>query len=380
MKIGIDARCLEWNRGGVARYLINMLKLWPSMTDEHQFTLYFQNQVPQDDFLQHPIYKLKLLRGPEWLKKRRILAEQILMPRQVKEEGLDLFYAAWYSAPMRLRVKTVVGAWDISYSTNPEQYSLATRISLGYFSRRSCEKAAGVVTCSDYDAEQIAKYYGIPPDRICTVYLAADDRFSPNRDELQLAAVRRKYELPERFILSLGVIHSRRNVDVIINAFQRIKEEFPRFGLVVVGNNYTRPHIDIDGIIKPLVDEGRAVRMRWFDDHDLVDLYRAAHFFISTSTVDGETLLLKEAMKSGVPVITSPLLSGTIGGNGYIITNPKNIEETAAVMRQALSNNQKREELILRGIEWNHRFSWENVARVSLDFLESSFNRPLPQC
>ena len=41
MKIGIDARCLEWGRGGVARYLINMLKIWPKITNKHHFILYF---------------------------------------------------------------------------------------------------------------------------------------------------------------------------------------------------------------------------------------------------------------------------------------------------------------------------------------------------
>lgn len=372
MRIGIDARCLEWSRGGVSRYLVNMLHLWPQMTDKHKFILYFQNFIPDDDFLRNPFFELKLLKGPKVLKSHRILAEQILMPSQLRRDNLDLFFASWYTAPLLFRgVKTVVAAWDISYSTHPSHYSLANRISLGYFSRKSCEKADGVLTCSVFDAEQIEKHYGIPADKILTVHLAADDRFTSKRDEVKLAKVRLKYKLPERFILSLGVIHNRRNVDLIIKAFEQIKDEFRDFSLVVVGRNSTQPYVDIEQLMQPMISEGRAVYMPWFDDVDLPSLYQAAHYYVCTSTVDGETIMLKEAMKAGTAVITSPLLRGTIGGHGLIISDPESLSATAAVLRIAMSCDDGREERIGKGVEWNEQFTWDRVARESLKFLES---------
>lgn len=133
MRIGIDARCLEWNRGGVSRYLVNMLKLWPEHTVQHKFILYFQNKIPEDDFLRHPFFELKLLKGPELIKSRRIVAEQILMPGQLRKDNLDLFFATWYTSPLLYSgIKTVVAAWDISYSTHPAHYSWWNRISLGF--------------------------------------------------------------------------------------------------------------------------------------------------------------------------------------------------------------------------------------------------------
>ncbi len=51
MRIGVDARCLEWPEGGPARYLVNMLKLWPQMSQDHTFVLFFQKFIPDDDFL-----------------------------------------------------------------------------------------------------------------------------------------------------------------------------------------------------------------------------------------------------------------------------------------------------------------------------------------
>ena len=373
MKIGIDARCLEWERGGVSRYLVKLLEKWPLINDTHEFILYFQNFIPDDYFLEYSNYSCRVINGPQFLRKRRILTEQLLIPFEEKKDNLDIYFATWYSAPIILKApRTVVAAWDISYSTHPSHYSLANRFSLGYFSRISCQNASGIVTCSDYDAEQICKNYFIPKDKILTVYLSADDRFTPDRNEKTIQAVKNKYSLPERFLLSLGVIHNRRNVDIIIKAFNCLKDDYPDFGLVIVGRNNTQPHLDIESQLSGLISEGRANYIRWIDDEDLPDIYKSAEFYICTSTVDGESIMLKEAMKVGTPVITSPLLEGSIGtGNGYIINNPESIEDTELTIRKALNNNLERKELIKLGIDWNKQYSWDKVAKETLEFITS---------
>jgi glycosyltransferase involved in cell wall biosynthesis len=371
MRIGIDARCLEWNRGGVARYLVNMLKLWPQMAKAHTFVLYFQCSIPGDSFLKSPLYESKVLQAPAVFKRRRILTEQFFMAPQLSRDGVDLFFATWYSAPLLTRIKTVVAAWDISYSTHPHHYPLAQRISLGYFSRKSCTRAAGVVTCSDFDASQISRFYRIPESRILTVRLCADDRFTPLSSPARAHDVRKKYGIPGRYILSLGAIYNRRNVHTIIKGFTRIMAEFPDISLVVVGKNRTNPQIDIEGMMQPLVRGQRGTYIQWFDDEDLVDLYRAAMYYVCTSTVDGESIMLKEAMMAGTPVITSPLLTGSVGGVCYVIDDPTSETQTAEAFRQALRNPERRPDLISRGLEWNKQFSWARAARDTLDFLES---------
>ena len=372
MIIGIDCRCLEWRRGGVSRYLINMLKIWPKLSNKHRFVLYFQNYIPDDEFLRHPFFKLKLLSGPKLFRSYRILTEQFLMPSQLKADNLNLFFAAWYSSPLLYQgVKTVVAAWDISYSTHPKHYSWLDRISLGYFSRKSCKQAAGVITCSDFDAKQIEKCYLIPSQNILTVYLAADQRFKSTPNYSQIKNVINKYKLPSKFILSMGVIHNRRNIDVIIKSFNQIRNEFPDYSLVVIGRNNTIPYIDIESLISPLIEERRASYLSWVDDEDLPALYQAAYYYICTSTVDGETIMLKEAMQSGVPVITSPLLKDTIGGNGLIIEDPENGLNTMNVLRAALDKDPQRNKRIKSGIQWCKRISWERAAKNTLAFFES---------
>jgi glycosyltransferase involved in cell wall biosynthesis len=374
MKIGIDARCIEshWPIGGPARFLLNMLKYWPRIAPEHRYVLFFQNQVPHADYLEQDNVESVLIKGPKFLKGRRILGEQLLMPFAIRAHKPDVYFTPWYSAPLvTFGVKTVVAAWDIACNTHPSHYKLADIISFGGFMPPSCRKAAGLLTCSQFDARQIEKHYGIPSERICVVPFAADDKFAPIDDSEHLRAFRRKYGFPDRYILSMGGITRRRNVDVVIDAFLEIHEKYPDVGLVVIGRNITVPFVDIEHKMKPLIDKGRAFYLSRAPEEDIVDFYRAAWYYICTSTVDGESLMLKEAMRCGTPVITSPFLKETAGGNAVILEDPTDRRQTAEVLARVLSARELRDQYGRDGMRWIRSLSWEQVARDSLRFIES---------
>lgn len=374
MKIGIDARCIEshWPIGGPARYLLNMLKYWPRIASQHQYVLYFQNQIPQGDYLKQNNVEGVLLKGPSILKTRRILGEQLLMPFAIRKSKPDVFFTPWYSAPLvTFGVKTIVGVWDIAYYTHPSHSKLVDRISFGSFMPPSCRRAAGLLTCSNYDARQIEKYYGIPHDRVCVVPYAADDKFSPCEDSGYLEAFRQKYGFPARYILSMGVIIKRRNVDVLIDAFHNIHEKHSDIGLVVVGRNITVPFVDIEEKMKPLINAGKGVYLPRAPEEEIADFYRAAWYYVCTSTVDGESLMLKEAMRCGTPIITSPLLKETVGGNAVILEDPTDRQQTAQVLERVITDPGLRAQYSKDGVRWINMLSWEKVAEKSLKFIEN---------
>jgi glycosyltransferase involved in cell wall biosynthesis len=374
MRIGIDARCLEWQRGGPARYLINMLKHWPRMSAKHTYVLFFRDHAPDDDFLKNDRFEHVVIKGPRFLKTRRIVEEQLLLPGMIRESHIDLFFTPWYSAPLVTNgVKTVIGLWDISPTTHSSHYTLLERISFGYFIPQSSKKAAGVLTCSAYDGRQIERYYGIPPERICVVPYAADDKFSPADDPAQLESFRRKYGFPERYILSMGIIIKRRDIDVKIDAFSDIHEEYPDVGLVVVGRNVTVPFVNIREKLRPLIEKGRAFYLERAPEEDLVNFYRAAWYYICTSTTDGESLMLKEALQCGTPVVTSPFLMETAGDNAVLLQDPTSRSETADVFRKVLNDRDLRQRCAIGGLNWMKGLSWEKVAEDSLRFLERSY-------
>ena len=370
MRVGIDARCLEWTTGGPARYLINMLKQWPAMAG-HTYVLFFQHGVPDVDYVHHPSFEHVVLGGPKILKRRRIVAENVLLPFALRKARIDILFAPWYSAPlMTFGVKTVIGAWDITCNTHPSHYTLPDLIGFGMFMPPTCRAATGLLTCSHYDGRQLEKHFHIPRERICVVPYAADDKFAPAEDPSRVAALRLKYGLPEKYFLSMGIIIRRRNVDVVIDAFSDILERHPDLALVVVGRNVMVPYVDIEARMKPLIDKGRGLYLLWAPEDEIADFYRGAYYYVCTSTVDGESLMLKEAMRCGTPVITSPLLEETVGGNAVILQDPTSREQTAAVLERVLAEPALRDE---RGCA-AHRFAvslrWEKVAADSLEFIE----------
>ena len=374
MKIGIDARCLEWESGGVARILSNMLRIWPSLTDQHAVSLYFENKVPADDYLRNPMYQHHIIPGLPGIKKHRNLGEQLFLPWTILQDKPDLFFAPYYTAPLYCPCpKVVVAAWDISYTTHGDQYPFRQALQMSFLSHRACRRAAGVVTCSPYDGRQIERFYKIPANRICVLQLAADDKFKKPADTGALEALRKKYRLPKRYILSMGVILNRRNVPVIIDAFKEISREFPDTGLVVAGRNSTAPRIDIAASMKSLTEKGQGIYLPRIPEEELTLFYTGAWYYICTSTVDGEALMLKEAMMCGRPVITSPLLEETIGGNGIILHDPTSVQETIKVLRQVLLTTEyDRQTQGLKGQEWVSSLSWEKVARDCLGFIEKA--------
>ena len=372
MKIGIDARCLEWERGGVARILANMLRIWPTITDRHVFYLYFENKVPDDDYLRCSLYHHRIIRGPQSLKRHRMLCEQLFLPFAIRRDKPDLFFAPFYTAPLYYPCsKMVVAAWDISYTTHSAHFHWRHGLEMSVFSRIACRRAAGVITCSPYDGRQIEKYYGVSPERIRVLQLAADDKFERSDDQGTIETLKIKYNLPKRYILSMGSIFNRRNVPVIIDVFKEVCRDFPDVGLVVAGRNSTMPRIDIEERMKPLMAEGRGVYIPWVPDDELADFYRGAWYYISTSTVDGEAMMLKEAMRCGTPVITSPLLEETIDGHAVILQDPTSRSQTAEVFRKVITMADMHDRYAREGLQWVQTLSWDDVALDCLRFIES---------
>ncbi len=371
MKIGIDARLLENMRGGPARYVINMLKLWPEISKKHEYVLYFKDHIPQDDFLQRSEFTSKKVNCPS-LPYSFIPWEHIFLPAAVKKDRLDLFFSPWYMLPYRFQCpKKVVAAWDISYTTHPSHYRWHVQKYWHFFSKNACQQSNGIITCSYFDGSQIEKFYDIDASKICVVHLATEDKFIPLSDSTPIHSFKKKNNLPQSYLLSFGTIYNRRCMDVIINAFKQIHQEFPEIGLVIIGRNHTSPKIDIKKMIEPLKQKGQCVYMERCPEEDLVAMYNGASWYVCVSDCDGETIQIKEAMKCGTAVITSPLLQEISGDNALIIQDPTNVSQTSAAFRKAFSSPDLREDLAQKGRLWVEQYRWPTIAQKSLEFIES---------
>ena len=133
-------------------------------------------------------------------------------------------------------------------------------------------------------------------------------------------------DLPDQYILCLGVIYNRRNIDKIINGYQNSNlYKKKKVGLAVIGRDATNPSINPKNLMKDLVMEGLGYYSEWVEENEFMHLMQGAKYYVCTSMIDGEGIILKEAAMCGVPVITSPMLKDAVDGNCILIDNPSKI-------------------------------------------------------
>jgi len=178
VKIAIDCRMLEREKGGLFVILYNLLQCIKNIDDENLYDLYFDNIPESFDYLISDKFKICKIIGPSFFKKSYVLTSLIFLPLSFINKKYDIFYSPYYFGPIFSPVKIkIISPWDISYTTHPKHYSLKLQLILHVLSKYTSGKANGLVTCSNYDKEIINKYYKIKNDRIFVLPLSVDKFF-----------------------------------------------------------------------------------------------------------------------------------------------------------------------------------------------------------
>jgi len=370
MIIGIDARCLEWQRGYVAGFtkkLINSL----AKNKDYKTVLFFQNNVPDDIIKYKDDLKICILKAPKILLSKRIIAEQLVLPFFIKKEKCDYFFAPTYSAPLLIKCFLILCVWDITYTTNKKDYSFFMGWSLRIFSYLSSKKANKIITCSNFDANQIRKYYKVQKEKILVINFPPRNKLRPanDADMIKIKSLKKELGLPNKYILCLGVIYNRRNIDKIISGYiQSNLYQDKKIGICVIGRDATNPKINPKKLMEGLVSEGIGYYSDWAEEKHFMHLIQGAEFYICTSMIDGEGIILKEAAMCGVPVITSPMLKDAVNGNCVLINNPNSTSEWIETFNNLYGSNY--EFMIDKSFNFVKKLSWDEVINKTVECLK----------
>jgi glycosyltransferase involved in cell wall biosynthesis len=233
----------------------------------------------------------------------------------------------------------------------------------------AAKRADMVLTDSQASKWDIVRLLDIPAERVRVIYLAVDDIYQPVLDEHHLAATRRKYGLPESYLLYLGGFDQRKNVPTLLNAFAQLAKDSRAF-LVVAGKlpeKGTDFFPDPWPIVEKLGIGERVVFTGWVAEEDKPALYSGARALVFPSLYEGFGLPPLEALACGTPVITSSRGSlPEIVGEGGLLLEPDDVEGLAGAMEKLLNDDTLWEDLRQRGLAHAARFSWEKTARETL--------------
>jgi glycosyltransferase involved in cell wall biosynthesis len=363
--IGFNARCLEEPHvRGLSRYTACLLR---ALSCHPQLNLVlFAMTPPHPDHLRGVRARVVCFGGREAVWQHRLL------PRRLSEEQVDLFHApADRGLPVAAPCPLVVTVHD-SYERAHWRRVFPTVKQRGWYWADEAVnrfRADVVLTVSDAARQDLVRRRVVPSGRVETVHLAAADDFraEPSPDDEQRVA---DHGVRRRYVLYVGGYDPRKNVDVLVRAFDRAG--LPNHDLVIVAR-HDRHFAAFGAGWRDLASVPRVHTVSAAAD-DLPAFYRRADLFVNPSLWESFSLQTLEAMACGTPVLSSnlPAIAEVAGGAAELV-DASAIEPLAARLRMLVDDQDRLAELRRRGAARAAEFTWRATAAGTL----RAYNRAL---
>jgi glycosyltransferase involved in cell wall biosynthesis len=272
------------------------------------------------------------------------------------------------------RIARVLTLHDLTPLSHPQHHPRRTVLGYRALLRRSVRRADRVIVDSEaVRADLLRVLPGF--DRVTPVHLGVDARFRPLAPSVDL---RRRLDLPERFLLAVGVLEPRKNHTAMVRALARLHEAGERVSLVLVGRAGWRWVDPLEATrlagLRPWV---RIVRD--LPTSDLVMLYGGAEALLYPSFSEGFGLPVLEALACGCPVVTSDRSAmPEVAGDAALYAPPDDPAAIAARLLEVLRDESLRSALVARGIERAARFTWTRTAEATARVYDEVARRSEP--
>lgn len=338
--IAINARVLHHPPGGVRRYAGEM-----SRRLGDQVTLLSDDNAARG------------FKGHFW--------EQVILPRKV--EASDILWSPANSGPLAVK-NQVVTIHDLSPLDEPQGFKPQFRLWYRILLPQLALRVRAIITDSNFSWERIINHLGVAPENVHSIALGVNPAHFYPREAHEIAPVREKFGLPETYLLFVGSLHKRKNLERLLLAWQQVIQHNNEISLVIAGGS-ALPflHSKLDPI--PL----NVHMLESVNDRELPALYSSALALIMPSFYEGFGLPVLEAMSSGTPVIAANAgaLPEVVGKSGLLV-NPYDINDIANAIEQLITDPELRGELASRGRARAGEFSWDRTAAQIKAVLEQA--------
>jgi glycosyltransferase involved in cell wall biosynthesis len=360
VRVAIDARKLH--DFGIGTYIRNLLRHLARIDRENEYVLLCQESDMGVAATLGENFRAVLEPADNYS-----IAEQIHVPWVLMREKPDVYHAPHYVLPVAVRSRSVVTIHDCihlmfpQYLPNRAAYAYA-RGAMWSAARRSDR----ILTVSEASKRDILHFFNVPPDKISVVYNAIDERIWEEPPPEDIARVRERFQLDQRFVLYAGTIKPHKNLVRLIEAFAQLRKgEFEELKLLIIGDEISK----LPALRRAVHSYKLHKHVRFLGflpDETLAALYRLASLFVFPSLYEGFGLPPLEAMASGTPVVTSNVSSlPEVAGDAAVLVDPYDVSSIVEGMRRVLSDSALANELRRKGLIRARDFSWErSVART----------------
>lgn len=331
--VGIDISQLA-HKGGVATYTKNLTGRLSKLPELEM--VYFYSSLRKS--YQGSLKDVKCFRLPPTLfeilfnRWRNVNIEKFIGP-------LDIFHSSDWTQP-KSKAKKVTTYHDVVPLKFP-QWSHPKVVAVHKRRLKLVEKEVDcVIAVSESTKRDLLEISSIPKEKVIVIHEGPTGNFKPQPKE-KIKEFKKKYSLPEKFVLAIGGVGERRNL-------KRIKEACKDYSLIIAG-----------------------VTLPWLGIDELELLYNSAEVLMYCSLYEGFGIPILDAFSVGLPVITSNVSAmPEVGGDATSYVDPLNVEDMKEKLDMLMADKRLREEMIKKGFTWVKQFSWEKAARETAKVYE----------
>lgn len=377
MKIAIMMRAMDQDSGHqsiIMGLVENMLREAP----EDSFLLLYRTDKFLGRFADYPNVQEKLITAPH-----KFLWDQVAVPYHAWKAQADVIYNPKFSVPLISHCPVVMGLHEPAWWAWPEHYEWFDRNYMKLMLPTYIRKSRHLFPISRFVVDECKKYIKHTFENATVVYPAPKDYIHRIEDQAVLAETKARYQLPDRFILSVtrvdhpGLDDSNsffpgKNVETTVRAYMAIRERIPH--RLVIGGRRVREfllHIglneqDIEGILF----------MDFIPHTELASFLSLADLFVIPSFYESYAMSLVEAMKCGCPIVASKTgACPEITAGAALLADPYSPEDFAEKMQTVLADEHLGKELQEKGRQRADFFQWQRSARLVIEQLEKITTR-----
>ncbi len=294
------------------------------------------------------------------------LSQQWQIPRLLRRVNATVYHSAYYLMPYRPGIPTLLTLYDLIPEQFPQLVSPQARLLTRLATRLALRASDHFLAISEATRQDFLASYSLNPGNITAVPLAADAQFQP-QSETAVSSLRQKFNLPEQYVLYLGINKPHKNLARLVEAWQTVVQQVPDAPQLIIAGAWDARY---EAVKTAVAHHNLSAKVRFLGrvpDKDLPALYSGALLFVFPSLAEGFGLPVLEAMACGTAVACAHTSSlPEVGGEAVAYFDPTSSQEMAAVLTALLQDAQKRELLAKKGLVQAREFSWEETAVATL--------------
>ncbi len=359
MKIVIDLTSLADNFTGIERYAACIAREMVKQK-EHEYVLIFKEAIHG---LFQEVKEQENVECVVFSRCSKLLFNQMRLPWALRKIKADWYLFMAFPVPVLLFKKNMISTiHDICCWDCPETMNGPSKWYFRISHRIAMWKCRYIITISEFSKKRIVERLKYPEEKLLLVYCGIDEQFGEIKKKRE--DILEKYHLPEEYILSLSTLEPRKNLMLLVKAYERlVVEDNLSIPLVLAG----RKGWKINELFSDIQDNVRKqiIFTGFIEDEDLSTVYRQAKLFVFPSKYEGFGIPPLEAMACGVPVLSSDAASmPEVLGDACVYFKSEDEVSLVGKMNDMINMpDDNRENMIKKGYDEIERFHWKKEAK-----------------